>query len=46
MADDTTKIPKNVEIAPGVFMPMIGIGTWEIKKKEVLRDVLDAGFAA
>lgn len=34
------------EIAPGVELPKIGIGTWQIKSKAVIYNVIDSGLAA
>jgi 2,5-diketo-D-gluconate reductase A len=39
------EIPRNIEIAPGVLMPMIGLGTWALQfPYEAVRTALDAGY--
>lgn len=43
----TTGSQQRAEISPGVFMPMIGFGTWDVKPPDAYRAVrtaLDAGY--
>uniref|UniRef100_A0A915J586 NADP-dependent oxidoreductase domain-containing protein n=1 Tax=Romanomermis culicivorax TaxID=13658 RepID=A0A915J586_ROMCU len=41
-----SKIIKTIEIGKNILMPIMGIGTWEMRDKTVLENVLDTGFAA
>jgi len=35
-----------VEIKPGVRMPMLGLGTWEVTDEKILYEMIDAAFAS
>lgn len=38
-------VPSNIEIAPGVLMPMIGFGTWALRSPyDAAREALEAGY--
>jgi diketogulonate reductase-like aldo/keto reductase len=38
-------VPSNIEIAPGVLMPMIGFGTWALRfPYDAVRAALEAGY--
>lgn len=35
-----------VQIKPGVFMPMLGLGTWQVTDTDVLYNIIDAALAS
>ncbi len=44
--DNRITIMRTFEISPGVHLPEIGIGTWQVKDSKVIFDVIDAGLEA